>query len=90
VVLPTPTPPADPLLFAAKLIDSAAQAATWVWFICGSLIFFIVAGYVAGLGLQSRDSDRFELIEFSETKASGPQGSDDSESGDEYWPSSLP
>ena len=63
VVLPTPTPTLDTLLAAARSVDALVATAGWIWFLGGSLIFFVTAGIVAGLFFYQREQQRFDLVE---------------------------
>lgn len=95
-VVPTPTP--DPTLFglAGLVVDAALTSAAWIWFTCGSLLFFVVAGAIAGLSFYRQGQRRFELYEIvpeeaAETPAQKGKGRDRSlPSDEETWPSSLP
>lgn len=58
VNVPTVTPVPDRVLLAATMFDRAVASLAWLWLICGSFIFFIVAGIVVGLGLTGRISHR--------------------------------
>ena len=89
VTLPSPTPPPDPLLFAARVVDSAVNAALWIWFVCGSLVLFIVAGIVVGLGLGQRRHRR-ELYTLVEEAGPEPEEPEARPGQEESWPSSLP
>ncbi len=89
VTLPSPTPPPDPLLFAARVVDSAVNAALWIWFVCGSLALFVVAGIVVGLGLGQRRHRR-ELYTLVEEAGSEPERPDELPGQEDSWPSSLP
>lgn len=58
VTVPTPTPAPDRVLLAAALIDRAVSSLAWLWLLCGSFLFFVVAGVVVGLGLTGRIANR--------------------------------
>ena len=60
---PTPTPTPDTVMLVANIIDSTIAAIGWIWFMFGSLIFFIVAGVLAGLSFRQREQERFDLVE---------------------------
>ena len=60
---PTPTPTPDTLLLFAKIVDSTVAAAGWIWFMFGSLIFFVVAGILAGLSFRQQEQTRYDLVE---------------------------
>lgn len=60
---PAPTPTLNAALFAARIIDSAIAAAGWIWFALGSLLFFTVAGILAGLSFRRQEHQRYDLVE---------------------------
>ncbi|MCX6046928.1 MAG: hypothetical protein NT075_17630, partial [Chloroflexi bacterium] len=103
---PSPTPPAEFLVLFAKVVDASIAAAGWIWFICGSLIFFVTAGLMAGLGFRHQHRPRYALVD-------NPNDSDEdryqtvpapspapmpapptrpttNSTDDDYWPASLP
>lgn len=98
VVPPPPTATPDYLMAAATAIDAMAAAAGWIWFLVGSLVFFITAGIVAGFFFGSQGAQRFDL-EPGEDEAfwlpedaylpDAPLGSDELDEDDE-WPAHLP
>lgn len=98
IELPTPTPSPDPLLFLARLANSAASAGGWIWFACGLLLFFVVAGIVAGLSFYSSGRRRYELYEVyaatdeeeTEQFQALPDQASTDRSEEETWPASLP
>ena len=101
---PSPTPTADSVLFAAQVLDNFVAAAGWIWFLGGSLVFFVVAGIIAGLSFRRQERRRFDLEEADETErhdfwaeekeSSGPGGRRGAASAqadeDDDWPESLP
>lgn len=65
--VPTNVPtPSRALLIFARILDSAFAAAAWLWFLCGSIIFFGVAGLIAGLYFRQQAHNRFQLISVDE------------------------
>lgn len=95
VVLPTPT--LEPTLFslAGQVVDATLASAVWIWLTCGSLVFFAVAGAIAGFSFYRRSRQRFELYEIvpgeEETPRQKGRRRDGSTPPDEdSWPSSLP
>jgi hypothetical protein len=86
------------LLFS-RIVDASVAAAAWIWFAAGSLIFFIVAGIVAGLSFRQQERRRFRLHGATHGDANTPSAAratpatksstPDSEDGD-HWPASLP
>ena len=57
-----PAPPPDAMLIMARAIDMGILAAGGIWFACGSLLFFGVAGLVAGLYFRQQERSRFQLV----------------------------
>lgn len=57
---PAPTP--DTMLFLAQAVDMGIIAVGGIWFACGSLFFFGVAGLVAGLYFRQQERSRFQLV----------------------------
>jgi hypothetical protein len=45
----------------ASMGEGAAVAATWIWFLAGSIIFFVVAGALAGVLIIGRERRRYEV-----------------------------
>ncbi len=100
---PTPTPTPDRVMLVAEIIDSTIAAFGWIWFMFGSLIFFIVAGVLAGLSFRQREQERFALVEplepdFMDEDAilddllnrSPPMLIPDEDDTPDDWPPSLP
>ncbi len=63
VVLPPPAPTPDALLFAARTVDAMVMTATWIWFLVGTLVFFVVAGVLVGLSFRQNERRRFDLVD---------------------------
>lgn len=57
---PAPTP--DAMLIMARAVDMGILAASGIWFACGSLLFFGMAGLVAGLYFRQQERSRFALV----------------------------
>ncbi len=94
VLYPTPTSTPDILLFAARVADKVTLAAGWIWFALGSLVFFAVAGLMAGLSFRQAERRRFDL---SQTGADPfdidgflPPAPHRPDPGEDDWPDSLP
>ena len=97
---PTPQPTPDLLLTAAEAFDKTLLAATWVWFMAGSLVFFAIAGVLAGLAFWRNERDRYTFVARYPTGAElvaddpfpTPPPPLRSELDDELkdWPESLP
>ena len=47
---------------AVQIFEAAVRSLAWLWFACGSLVFFVTAGIFAGLGLQRRPRGRYALL----------------------------
>ena len=63
IITPTPTPTLDAGMLAARIVDSAIAAAGWIWFALGSLLFFTVAGILAGLSFRQQERQRYDLVD---------------------------
>lgn len=90
-VAPTSSPDAFGVI--GTVISSMASVAAWLWFLCGSLIFFIVAGIVGGLLFSQRERHRYDLyrVEPEESpllEVVEPPKSERRD--DDVWPASLP
>ncbi len=96
VVLPTPTATADFVMAAARTFDVAVTTFGWLWFLVGSLVFFVTAGIVAGLFFRQSEAHRYDLPEpdywleedpslHRQHTVPNPRGS-----ADEDWPADLP
>ena len=47
---------------AVQIFEAAVRSLAWLWFACGSLVFFVTAGIFAGLGLQRQPRGRYALL----------------------------
>ncbi|MFN2199846.1 MAG: hypothetical protein ACK2UO_01510 [Caldilineaceae bacterium] len=63
VQTPPPPPTPDALLFAAHTVDSIVMTVTWIWFLVGTLVFFIIAGVLVGLSFRQNEQQRFDLLD---------------------------
>jgi len=95
IELPTPTSTPDVLLFAALAVDRTLLAAAWIWFALGSLVFFAVAGLVAGLSFRQAERRRFDLLKtdaaaLDDAGLMPPPPSPKPPKGEDHWPDSLP
>lgn len=91
-------------MLVADIVDSTIAAIGWIWFMFGSLIFFIVAGVLAGLSFRQRERERFDLVEPLELDLTDdedaildnllnnlpPPLSEDEDDTPDDWPPSLP
>ena len=50
-------------MFAARTVDSIVMTATWIWFLVGTLVFFVVAGVLVGLAFWQNERHRFDLVD---------------------------
>lgn len=93
---PTPTHTPDFVMAAARTFDTAVTTLGWLWFLVGSLIFFVTAGVVAGLFFRQSEKSRFSLPEADywleeEPPAGDPRTPSQRESRpDDEWPADLP
>jgi hypothetical protein len=92
IALPTLIPPPDPLSYVGSVITGMGNVAAWLWLLCGSLIFFVVAGLVGGLYFSRQERHRYDLYvlepdESPDLELTKPTPDDDSDS---IWPASLP
>jgi hypothetical protein len=85
---PTPGATGDSRFFFAQVLDAAGATLAMLWFLGGSVLFFVTAGVLAGLAFRSKERDRYELdpnrdqSDFT-AQALPPHDGDD-------WPESLP
>jgi hypothetical protein len=104
IVPPTPTTTPDFVMAAARTFDIAVTTFGWLWFLIGSLVFFVTAGIVAGLFFRQSEVSRYDLAEpdyWLEEEAPddedpptilhpGPQpGRPTKQDTDEEWPADL-
>ena len=93
---PTPTHTPDFVMAAARTFDVAVTTFGWLWFLVGSLIFFVTAGVVAGLFFRQSEASRFDLPEpdywlEEEPTAGDPRTPSPREPRpDDEWPANLP
>jgi hypothetical protein len=81
--------------FLSLLLVSTTNAAAWIWLVCGSLIFFVVAGIVAGIYFSQRKRERYHLYtltpderwEHEVIKEETPR---QAKKDEDIWPASLP
>jgi hypothetical protein len=63
IIPPTPTATPDFVMAAARTFDIAVTTFGWLWFLVGSLVFFVTAGIVAGLFFRQSEVNRYDLAE---------------------------
>jgi hypothetical protein len=76
-----------------NVIASMASVAAWLWFLCGSLIFFVVAGIVGGLLFSQRERHRYDLYQVEPEESpllEVVEPAKPERRGDDSWPASLP
>ncbi len=88
--MPTLTLTPDALLLAAKTFDAAVAAAGWIWFLLGSLVFFVTAGIVAGLFFRQQERRRYDLLLLGDELDPDLADELDDEDEDAAWPTNLP
>ena len=73
------------------VLNSVGMTLTLLWFLAGSVLFFVTAGVLAGLSFRVRERNRFALSDDSDSpytleapEASAPPDAD------KNWPASLP
>ena len=96
IVILTPTPDTTLYGVAEGVVNAAITSAAWIWLTCGSLLFFGVAGTIAGISFYHQSRNRFKLYEVvpeEEVNILAPKSRprDTPLPPDEdSWPSSLP
>lgn len=86
------SPTLDAFGVIGRVVASMASVAAWIWLLCGSLIFFVVAGIVGGLLFSQRERHRYDLyvVEAEDEPRYDviePPSSDPRD--DDSWPASL-
>jgi hypothetical protein len=96
LTLPTPTAlPNLPDLFS-QVLSSAISTLGILWFLVGSLVFFVTAGVIAGMSFRQSNRQRYNLYaleevedeEVEESEPTSPASSQNKNDGD-HWPTSL-
>lgn len=90
VAFPTPTPTPSILVLMDRSLTGLLGAAAWIWFVCGSLVFFIVAGIVAGLGFYRQERNRYRLYELTPDEETPVRSQAQTGEDEDIWPPSLP
>jgi hypothetical protein len=54
-------PPLDTRSFFVRVLDSAGSTVALLWFLGGSVLFFVTAGVLAGLSFRTKERARFAL-----------------------------
>lgn len=90
---PTPTATPDFVMAAARTFDVAVATFGWLWFLVGSLIFFVTAGIMAGLFFRQSEARRYDLAEpdyWLEDEPLSDRAPGAIDDDDEEWPENLP
>jgi hypothetical protein len=84
---PTPLPRGDSRSFFAQVLDTAGATLALLWFLGGSVIFFVTAGVLAGLAFRDKERARYQLEAGGDQNAftASPPPQDE-----DTWPESLP
>lgn len=62
LVQATPLPPSSYATYLAQMMNAFILTAGFLWFLCGSVIFFISAGLVTGLYFRRQERNRYQLV----------------------------
>jgi len=91
-IAPPATPPAlDGRSLFTRVLDAAGMTMTLLWFLAGSVLFFVTAGVLAGLSFRTKARNRYTLTDGDdspyrvEMPVPAPPPDDD-----DHWPASLP
>ncbi len=82
----TPGPTADTQSLFVRILDSAGATVALLWFLGGSVLFFVTAGVLAGLSFRAKERSRFVLDPDAEQSAFTATETEQ----DDHWPASLP
>jgi hypothetical protein len=93
----TPLPTTDSLGLMSQVAEAAVAAAGWIWFVGGSLVFFITAGIIFGLSFRRQERRRYRLSppepadgpEAAQTRRQLRNRGNRPDSDDDHWPASL-
>jgi hypothetical protein len=92
----------DSISLFSQIVNASVAAAAWIWFAVGSLLFFTVAGIVAGLSFRQQEQRRYRLYEDAQRGANvapaapatpattSRQSANPVSEDDDHWPASLP
>jgi hypothetical protein len=59
---PTPLPPGSYLGYLSRMFNAFMLTAGWLWFLCGSVLFFISAGVATGFYFRQQERNRYQLL----------------------------
>ena len=75
--------------FFVQVLDSAGATLALLWFLGGSVLFFVTAGVLAGLAFRDKERTRYDLDAGGDQSAFTPQALPPPTDEDD-WPESLP
>ncbi len=75
--------------FFVQVLDSAGATLALLWFLGGSVLFFVTAGVLAGLAFRDKERARYDLDAGGDQSAFTPQALPP-QSDEDDWPESLP
>jgi hypothetical protein len=89
------TEPQTVMDFVTLIFISTTNAIAWIWLACGSLIFFVVAGIVAGIYFSHRKRERYQLYsltpdESEQYEVVKEESVRQNKKEEDIWPASLP
>ena len=94
---PTAGPALDTRSFFVRVLESAGSTMALLWFLGGSVLFFITAGVLAGLSFRAKEQARFSLEPGGENaemlaqpQPEPPLPPQSNSKADDTWPESLP
>ncbi|MBI1298116.1 hypothetical protein GC175_24545 [bacterium] len=92
---PPATEPLNLAMIINDVLSSMANVAVWLWFVCGSLIFFVVSGVIGGIYFSQRERARYDLYTLEPDEHAHFDVEDKTERrmrppDDDVWPASLP
>ncbi len=76
--------------FFVQVLDSAGATLALLWFLGGSVLFFVTAGVLAGLAFRDKERARYELDDGGDQSAFATQVLPPQQSDQDDWPESLP
>jgi hypothetical protein len=74
----------------SEAVGTAVVAAGWIWFLMGTLVFFVTAGIVAGLSFRNQERARYRLSNGEPPPPTSPPPPARRRQDDDHWPTSLP
>ena len=76
--------------FFVQVLDSAGATLALLWFLGGSILFFVTAGVLAGLAFRDKERARYELDDGGDQSAFTAQALPPPQNEQDDWPESLP